>query len=105
MKAQVRPGKWTIEVDAFRLDNPNDLRYASGEKPAVADELIAFRSKPDFRMVEIGGAPAVDVSQTTFPDRWRELPVYRWETSSSLRIEERMRGIGTQKPEGLKITR
>ena len=105
MKAQVRTGKWTLQVDAFRLDNPKEVRYAPGAKPAVADELIAFRARPDFRMVEIVGAPAIDVSQTTFPEKWRNLPVYRWDTASPFRIEERMRGMGVQKPEGLHIAR
>jgi hypothetical protein len=105
MKIQVRPGKWTLHVDAFRLDNPKEVRYAPEAKPAVADELIAFRADPNLRMIEIIGAPSIDVSQTTFPERWRNLPVYRWDTSSPLRIEERVRGMGAQKPEGLKISR
>ncbi|MGA9578985.1 MAG: hypothetical protein WBV90_15340 [Terrimicrobiaceae bacterium] len=105
MKAQVRTGKWTLQLDAFRLDNPKEFGYGSGAKAAVTDELIAFRALPDFRMVEIVGAPSVDVSQTTFPNKWRDLPVYRWDTASPFRIEERMRGMGMQKPEGLKIAR
>ena len=105
MKAQVRPGKWTLHVDAFRLDNPKEIRYAPEAKPAVPDELVAFRASPDLRMVEILGAPSIDVSQTTFPERWRDLPVYRWDTASPLRIEERMRGMGAQKPQGLTINR
>jgi hypothetical protein len=103
MKAQVRAGRWTVTLDAFRLDNPQEFSFASDAKPAVADELVAFRAKPDFRMVDISGSPAIDVSQTTFPDAWRKLPVYRWDTATPFRIEERMRGMGLQKPEGLKI--
>ena len=105
MKAQVRAGKWTIRADAFRADNPKEIRYAPGAKPAVVEELVAFRSRPDFRMVEITGAPSIDVSQTTFPNQWRDLPVYRWETSGAFRLEERMRGMGEQKPAGLRIAR
>ncbi len=105
MKAQVRPGKWSVQVDAFRLDNPQEFRYPPEAKPAVPEELIAFRAQPDFRLVEIVGAPSVDVTQTTFPERWRDLPVYRWTTASPFRIEERVRGMGAQKPGGLKIAR
>ncbi len=105
VKVQVRPGKWTLQLDAFRLDNPKEFRYGPEAKPAVADELIGFRARPDFRIVEIAGATSVDVSQTTFPDKWRNLPVYRWDTASPFRIEERMRGMGVQKPEGLSIAR
>jgi hypothetical protein len=105
MKAQVRAGKWTIRADAFRSDNPKEFHYAAGAKPAAAEQLVAFRSRPDFRMVEIAGASSIDVSQTTFPDKWRELPVYRWDTATPFRLEERMRGMGLQKPAGLSIAR
>ena len=105
MKAQVRAGKWTIRVDAFRSDNPKQIRYAAGSLPAAPEQLIAFRSRPDFRMVEIAGATAIDVSQTTFPEKWRALPVYRWDTAAPIRLEERMRGMGEQKPAGLKFAR
>lgn len=105
MKLQVRPGKWIVHIDAFRLDHAANFQYANGEAPAVEEELIAFRSKPDFRMVEVTEVSSVDVSQTTFPQEWRALPVYHWETSKPFHLEERMRGMGLQKPEGLKITR
>jgi hypothetical protein len=105
LKAQVRAGKWIVHIDAFRFDNPREFQYAPEEKAAVAEELIAFRAQPDFRSAEIVGAPSVDASQTTFPEKWRNFPLYRWGTSSPLRLEERTRGMGTQKPQGLKISR
>ncbi len=105
MKAQVRAGRWTVRVDAFRLDDVKEFQFAAGAKPAVSEELVAFRADPSFRMVDIAGATAIDVSQTTFPEQWRDLPVYRWDPTTPFRIEERMRGMGVQKPEGLKIAR
>lgn len=105
MKVQVRPGKWTIQLESFRIDNPKEIKYAEGAKPATEDELIAFQSDPGFRMVDISGAPSVDVSQVQFPEQWKEFPVYRWNTATALTIEERMRGMGLQKPEGLRIVR
>lgn len=105
MKAQVRTGRWKLRVDAFRLDQPKEFRYAPDAKPAVADELIGFRARPELRSVEVAGMPSVDVSQTTFPEAWRDGPVYRWDTSKAFTIEERMRGMGEKKPEGLRIKR
>jgi hypothetical protein len=105
MKAQVRAGKWTVRLTAFRPDHPAEIAFAAGAKPAAADQLLAFKAQPDFRLVEITGLPQVDVSQTSFPDKWREFPVYRWETATPFRMEERMRGMGLQKPEGLRIRR
>lgn len=105
LKAQVRAGKWTIHLTSFRLDHPAEIAFGKGMKPATSEQLVAFRAQPDFRLVEITGLPAVDVSQTSFPDKWREFPVYRWETAAPFKMEERMRGMGLQKPEGLTIRR
>lgn len=105
MKAQVRAGRWTLEASAFRTDNPAAFRYAPGATPAAAEQLVAFRARPDFRLVEIAGAPPIDVSQTTFPSDWRTFPVYRWDTTTPFQLEERMRGMGAQTPQGLTIRR
>jgi len=105
MKAQVRAGKWTVDLTAFRLDHPSQFGYAAGSEPAAAEQLVAFHAQPDFRLVEISGWVAIDVSQTPFPDKWRENPVYRWDTSQPFRMDERMRGMGLQKPQGLHIDR
>jgi hypothetical protein len=105
LKAQVRSGKWTLRFSASRLDHPKEIRYAANAKPVAADQLVAFEAAPDFRLVEITGMPVVDVSQTQFPEEWRKYPVFRWETNNSFQMEERMRGMGLQKPEGLGIER
>jgi hypothetical protein len=105
LKAQVRAGKWTVRAEAFRTDNPKEIRYAEGATVAATEQLLAYRSQPDLRVIEIVGAPSIDVSQTTFPEKWRELPVYQWETKTVLTLEERLRGMGEQKPAGLTISR
>ena len=109
MKAQVRAGKWTLRVDAFRTsdlgDDPEGFRYAEQAVPITDRELVGFQAKPDFRMVELDGLQVVDVTQTTFPAKWRSLPVYQWQTSTPFRLVEKMRGMGLQRPEGLKIER
>jgi hypothetical protein len=104
-KAQVRAGTWTFRLDAFRLDNPREIQFARGTRKPVADELVAFRARPDFRVMEFVGPPAIDPSQSYFPKAWQGLPVYRWDVATSLKLVERMRGMGTQKPAGLSIVR
>lgn len=105
VKVQVRAGRWIIKTTAFRLDNPHSFRFPPNTKLAASEELVAFRSKPEFRMVDISGPVAIDASQTTFPKEWREYPVYHWDTSTEFAIQERMRGMGMEKPAGLKINR
>lgn len=104
-KAQVRAGTWTVRVDAFRLDNPKEVRFAPGVRRAAAEELVAFRARPDFRVLEFIGPPAIDPSQSQFPKAWQGLPVHRWDTGTAIRLVERMRGMGAQKPAGLGIER
>ncbi|MBX3435514.1 MAG: hypothetical protein KF847_19530 [Pirellulales bacterium] len=107
MKAQVRAGQWTIAVDAYRTHDIATFRYAAGGNPIVGEELIGFRAAPQFRVAEIQGAESVDPSQTTFPDKWRELrlPVYKWPTDSEFKLVELQRGMGDEAPAGLTIDR
>ena len=105
LKVQARAGKWTLHADAFRLHPDPEFGFAQDAAPAAANELVALKTAPDFRSIEFTGVPAVDVSQTTFPQRWRELPVYGWDTKTPFRIEERMRGMGRQQAPGLAVVR
>lgn len=105
MKAQVRAGNWKIQVHAFRNTDLDELRFAAAANPIADVELVGFRAKPEFRIAEIEGVLAVDVNQTTFPDKWRDLPVYEWPTDAAFRVVEKMRGMGTQRPKGLTIDR
>ncbi|MFZ9853594.1 MAG: hypothetical protein ACO3I0_00655 [Limisphaerales bacterium] len=105
LKAQVRPGKWKVQLVSFRTDNPKSWQYPSGVAAATPDQWVGFASRPELRVVEIIDSPSVDVSQTTFPEAWRKFPVYRWDVTKPFRLVERMRGMGDQKPPGLTIAR
>jgi hypothetical protein len=105
LKVQARAGKWILHAEAFSLQAAREFRFAPDVTPAVAQELVAFKAVPGFRSLELTGVPSVDVSQTTFPQRWRDLPLYRWDTKNAFQIEERMRGMGRQQIPGLNITR
>ncbi len=105
MKAQVRAGTWQIRIDAFRNQDLRELRYAESLSPAAEVELIGVRSKPELRSAEIQGALPVDVQMTTFPQAWRELPVYEWRTVQPLKWVEKSRGMGSQSSARLSIQR
>jgi hypothetical protein len=104
-KAQVRPGTWTVRLEAFRTDNPREIRFAAGARRAAPEALVAFRAQPEFRALEFVGPPPVDPSMSRFPKHWQGLPVHRWDTATSVKLVERMRGMGAQKPAGLIIER
>ena len=105
MKAQVRPGKWTIRLHAFRSTPTETFQYAADARPLIDQEYIGLRARPNFRIAEIEGLPVVDVSQTTFPKKWANLPVYLWNTGETFQLVEKMRGMGLRRPQGLQIDR
>ena len=74
-------------------------------RPFSATELVGLKTDPGFRISQIEGLPMIDVAQTTFPTKWRDLPIYQWDTSKTFQLVEKMRGMGQQRPEGLTIHR
>lgn len=98
MKVQVRAGTWTATLTAFRTSSPGEVAFAAGARPLVATELIALQADPSLRVVELSGLASVDASQTTFPQEWRNWPVYQWTTSNGFTVEEKLRGMGLAKP-------
>ena len=105
LRAQVRAGTWRIRIDAFRTEDTREIAYASENQPTVASELIALQSRPELRATEFANATAVDVNLTTFPERWRSLPVFRWDTSAPLRWAVKDPGAGLQQPDRFRISR
>lgn len=105
VKAQVRAGNWTILIDAFRTTDLTEFRYPAGAQPITEKELIGWKAEPSLRSAELTGVQAVDVTQTTFPAEWRELPVYEWQSNTSFMLVEKLRGMGSLHPPGLSIER
>ena len=105
MKAQVRAGTWTVELDAFRTRDIREVRYSTDAKPVAETELIAFRAMPNLRSAELQGIPIVDVTQRSFPGEWRDMPVYEWSTSAPFQLVQKMRGMGDEANAGLTIKR
>ncbi len=105
MRSQVRSGSWKIHVDAFRNQDLDELRYTANTQPVAAKELIAIKLDPAYRTAEWQGGVPIDVQLTTYPEVWREYPVYEWPTGSPLRWLEKTRGMGFQQPDQLSIRR
>ncbi len=105
MKVQVRPGKWPVRFRAFRTTPLSTFQYPAGRRPVSEQELIGLRAEPSLRVLELRGVRAVDVSQTTFPERWRALPLHLWETKNAFTLEEKLRGMGDQRAAGLDFKR
>ncbi|MFN9365802.1 MAG: hypothetical protein ACK6CE_13525 [Planctomycetota bacterium] len=105
IKAQVRAGNWKIRIDAFRNEDLRQLEYAAATPPAVAMELVALRARPELRAIELQNATPIDVSLTTFPEDWRNLPVFQWDTTAPLPWTVKSSGAGELRPNRFQITR
>jgi hypothetical protein len=105
LKAQVRAGKWTLKFAAYRTSPATTIAYAKDAKPLAEEELVGLQHNPGFRLVEISGIPAVDVAQTTYPEAWRQHPVHQWNPAQAFQLDEKMRGMGARKPQGVTIRR
>src|SRR5690606_20819216 len=81
------------------------IAFAEGATPAVTDQALAYRARPEFRQAEITGLPQIDVAQTQVPEDWRSLPVYRWDTATVFELVERVRGPGQRSEVPLSIQR
>ena len=104
-KVQVRAGKWTVSLHSFRTSDERSLRFSPEAQPMVNLELIGFKANPEFRLAEFTGLQPVDVTQTSYPQRWQGLPVFQWNTAEAITLEEKQRGMGMQRPAGLAVTR
>jgi hypothetical protein len=94
LKVQVRAGTWQLRIEAFRNRDLQEWKYADELAPAVATELVAIRAAPELRTIEFQGSIPVDAQMTTFPQEWRNLPLYEWKTNSTLKWIEKSRGMG-----------
>ena len=105
LKAQVRAGKWSIVINAFSTSDPRQINFVESAEPIDLQELVGLKQDTSFRVSLIQGLASIDVSQTTFPDRWRGVPVYQWDTAAPLLFTEKQRGMGEKGREGLQISR
>lgn len=105
LRVQVRPGTWQIRIDAFRTTDTTELSFPEGTVAVTPEELIGLKVRPDFRVIEFTDAAPVDVAMTRFPERWRSLPIFQWETGKPLAWKVKDSGTGLQKPDRFEIHR
>ncbi len=105
LKAQIRAGNWTIVIDAFRNTDLKELKYSVETPPAKPTELLALQPAPNLRTVELQGLVPIDAQITRFPEKWRNLTVFQWNTNAPVTLVEKTRGMGADKPNELSINR
>ncbi|HWM91186.1 MAG TPA: hypothetical protein VN493_10495 [Thermoanaerobaculia bacterium] len=105
LRVQVRPGNWVLELTARHAGPAVAIRKPVPGGPWAAEEIWVFEARPNLRLVDVEGVPAVDPQQTTLPAEWKALPAYRVRPGETLRLAERRRGAANPPEDRLTLHR
>lgn len=105
VRVQVRPGAWTIRVEARHPGDLQQIALAANEGPWAAEEVWVFEPAPMLRRVEFSGLVAVDPQQTQLPEAWRAFPAFRARPGEALALTVTQRGEADRGPDQLSLTR
>ena len=105
LRAQVRPGRWTITVDARYSKPITMLPLEATEGPWAEEEIWVFEAHNELRRIEVSGVVAVDPQQTRLPEEWKSLPAFRVRPGDSMLMEETHRGEVDRGPDRLQLER
>jgi hypothetical protein len=105
LRVQVRPGTFELAVEARGPSPVAEVRLGSRPAPWPAQEVWSFQSEDRLRVAAIEGVAGTDPAQANVPQGWRDLPAYRLDPASVLRVVERSRGLSAQDANELRLER
>lgn len=105
LRVQVRPGRWTLVVQAYRRGEVTQLDVPARADGWPDEEIWAFEAQHHLRLVEPTGLVQVDPRQTSLPPAWRSLPAYIATPGQTLTLEVRRRGDRQPEPDVLALDR
>lgn len=105
LRIQVRPGRWQLRMTARFPEPIAALPAAAVPAPWPHEEIWAFDARPELRLVEVGGAVAIDARQTGLPGDWQALPAYRLTPDARLIFKVLRRGDPDPNPDQLRLQR
>lgn len=106
LRVQVRPGQWTLRIDAHRSGAVEKLALeTAAEKLWPEDEIWVFETLPDLRQIRVEGVSSIDPSQTALPPAWQQFPAYRLLPGDTMTFAELRRGDPQPSPNQLSLER
>ncbi|HET9330920.1 MAG TPA: hypothetical protein VFO23_10360, partial [Steroidobacteraceae bacterium] len=105
LRVQVRPGAFRLTLEARGPSPVAEVTLAAHPPPWPADEVWSFKAEDRLRVAAVESASPVDPAQADVPGEWRELPAYRVNATTPLRVVERSRGLSAQQGNELRLTR
>ncbi|MFO1371641.1 MAG: hypothetical protein U1F42_04365 [Candidatus Competibacteraceae bacterium] len=105
LRLQVRPGAWTVELQARHTGLLDSLTLSEPGGPWVEQEIWAFQPQNTLRLATLEGPPALDPAQTNLPNAWRVFPTYLLQPTQTLTLTTHQRGDADPPPDRLNLTR
>lgn len=105
LRIQLRPGRWEVSVTARSMTPPASLALPAANVPLASEEIWAFRTHNDLRVVNPEGRTPVDPKQTVLPEEWKLLPAFRMRPGETLKLAESKRGDPLPPPDNLNLER
>ena len=103
LKVQVEPGEWRVRIDARALAAPTRFGMQRETDDWPAEEVWGFAADRALRVVDVGGATPIDLSQTKAP--FADVPAYVVTTSNELTLTEQFRGDPNPSPNDFTLAR
>ena len=105
LRVQVRPGEFELTIEARGPSPATEVHLGALPAPWPADEIWSFQAQDRLRVVTVDGVAALDPVQANVPSDWRELPAYRMNPGTVLRLTERSRGMSVADANQLQLLR
>ncbi len=106
LDVQVRPGRYTFSLSLRCLTPTDALTSMETQNPYAPDhEIWSVERRPELRIVEISGVPAIDPRLTSLPRAWQNLPAYRMLPGHTMKFKEIKRGDPVPAPDRLILDR
>ncbi len=103
---QVRPGAWTVTIDALHQGEVRSLAAPATTSPAwPSEEYWSVKSDDNVRATMVRGAPSVDPARTPIPSEFSALPAYVLQAGGALTFEEMRRGVPEPPSNALEVRR
>ena len=104
LRVQVRPGRWTINLEARQPADTTSLQLPAAVAPWPEQEVWVFFAQNHLRLVEVEGV-SIDPRQTSLPEGWQYLPAYLMKANDSLHLKVIRRGDPEPEPDKLSLHR
>lgn len=102
---QVRPGRWTINIQSRQLGEVSALTLPKIPAPWPEQEIWVFEAEPQMRTVTVENLNAIDPQQTNLPSDWQQFPAYQVQAGESMELRELSRGNPEIQPNQLNLQR